>query len=125
MQLCPCVHAAAPLFACINALECCGVTGLMPMLHHAHQSMHSALNPPPPQPHMLMRAVGTQTTPLTLPPPLPPTCVCRYRDPSLPIHPNEITRFPHAVLEVKLSLHEGQSSPAWVQVRSSSRAAAA
>jgi len=38
------------------------------------------------------------------------------RDPSLPINRNEITRFPHAVLEVKLSLGEGQQSPAWVQV---------
>ena len=27
----------------------------------------------------------------------------------------EITRFPHAVLEVKLSLKEGQVSPPWVQ----------
>jgi len=39
------------------------------------------------------------------------------RDPSLPINRNEITRFPHAVLEIKLSLGEGQQSPAWVQVR--------
>eukprot|EP00983_Pelagomonas_calceolata_P068674 1150028-Pelagomonas_calceolata.AAC.4 len=39
----------------------------------------------------------------------------RYRDPSLPIHRTEITRFPHAVLEVKLSLPEGQSAPSWVQ----------
>eukprot|EP00775_Hariotina_reticulata_P007348 gene7348-7559_t len=38
-----------------------------------------------------------------------------YRDPSLPINRNEITRFPHAVLEIKLSLGEGQQSPAWVQ----------
>jgi hypothetical protein len=38
-----------------------------------------------------------------------------YRDPSLPIQRNEITRFPHAVLEVKLSLNEGQSAPSWVQ----------
>ena len=33
-------------------------------------------------------------------------CCCR----------TEITRFPHAVLEVKLSLPEGQSAPPWVQV---------
>lgn len=39
-----------------------------------------------------------------------------YRDPSLPINRSEITRFPHAVLEVKLSLAEGEHSPAWVQV---------
>jgi hypothetical protein len=44
------------------------------------------------------------------------TCTsCRYRDPSLPVHRTEITRFPHAVLEVKLSLPEGQSAPPWVQ----------
>jgi len=41
---------------------------------------------------------------------------CRwYRDPSLPIPRSEITRFPHAVLEVKLSLAEGQEAPEWVQ----------
>jgi len=38
-----------------------------------------------------------------------------YRDPSLPIPRSEITRFPHAVLEVKLSLAEGQEAPEWVQ----------
>lgn len=38
-----------------------------------------------------------------------------YRDPTLPINRSEITRFPHAVLEVKLSLGQGQTSPAWVQ----------
>jgi SPX domain protein involved in polyphosphate accumulation len=37
-----------------------------------------------------------------------------YRDPSLPIHPTEITRFPHAVLEIKLALPDGQLPPAWV-----------
>lgn len=42
--------------------------------------------------------------------------VC-LRDPTLPINRSEITRFPHAVLEVKLSLGQGQTSPAWVQVR--------
>lgn len=40
----------------------------------------------------------------------------RYRDPSLPTHRTELTRFPHAVLEVKLSLPEGQTAPSWVQV---------
>lgn len=40
---------------------------------------------------------------------------CRwYRDPNLPISRTDITRFPHAVLEVKLSLPEGQTSPEWV-----------
>jgi len=38
-----------------------------------------------------------------------------YRDPSLPIQSSEITRFPHAVLEVKLSLQQGESAPAWVK----------
>ena len=28
---------------------------------------------------------------------------------------SEITRFPHAVLEVKLSLAEGQQAPEWVR----------
>ena len=28
---------------------------------------------------------------------------------------SEITRFPHAVLEVKLSLPEGQEAPDWVR----------
>ena len=27
----------------------------------------------------------------------------------------EVTRFPHGVLEVKLSLPEGQTAPEWVQ----------
>lgn len=43
--------------------------------------------------------------------------VVLFRDPTLPINRSEITRFPHAVLEVKLSLGQGQTSPAWVQVR--------
>lgn len=33
----------------------------------------------------------------------------------LPIPRGEITRFPHGVLEVKLSLPEGQKAPEWVQ----------
>ena len=41
---------------------------------------------------------------------------CRwYRDPSLPLPRTEVTRFPHGVLEVKLSLPEGQKAPEWVQ----------
>lgn len=47
-----------------------------------------------------------------------PTCAASgrwYRDPSLPTQRTEITRFPHAVLEVKLSLPEGQVAPPWVQ----------
>ena len=38
-----------------------------------------------------------------------------FRDPTLPIPRGEITRFPHGVLEVKLSLPEGQKAPEWVQ----------
>ena len=47
-----------------------------------------------------------------------PSCLSAgrwYRDPSLPIHRTEITRFPHAVMELKLALPEGQETPAWVQ----------
>jgi SPX domain protein involved in polyphosphate accumulation len=47
-----------------------------------------------------------------------PTCAISgrwYRDPRLPIHRTEITRFPHAVLEVKLALPEGAAAPEWVQ----------
>ena len=46
-----------------------------------------------------------------------PTCteVGRwYRDPSLHLANNEITHFPHGVLEVKLSLRAGQVVPQWV-----------
>lgn len=38
-----------------------------------------------------------------------------YRDPDLPVPRTEIYFFPHAVLEVKLSLKEGQQAPEWVQ----------
>jgi len=38
-----------------------------------------------------------------------------YRDPTLPVPRTEVTRFPHGVLEVKLSLPEGQKAPEWVQ----------
>lgn len=41
-------------------------------------------------------------------------CLRWYRDPTLPVGRTEITRFPHAVLEVKLSLSEGETAPAWV-----------
>ena len=37
-----------------------------------------------------------------------------FRDPALPLARTEVTRFPHAVLEVKLSLPEGQAAPEWV-----------
>ena len=37
-----------------------------------------------------------------------------FRDPSLPVPRTEITKFPHAVLEVKLSLKENEDAPLWV-----------
>lgn len=37
-----------------------------------------------------------------------------YRDPNTPVPLNEITRFPHAVLEVKLQLDNEDSTPEWV-----------
>lgn len=47
-----------------------------------------------------------------------PTCQMLqrwYRDPDLPLHRTEQTRFPHAVLEIKLSLEPGVDPPAWVE----------
>lgn len=38
-----------------------------------------------------------------------------YRDPSMPINRTEITRFPHGVLELKLALASGETTPDWVQ----------
>jgi uncharacterized membrane protein YidH (DUF202 family) len=37
-----------------------------------------------------------------------------YRDPELPLPSDEVTRFPHAVLEVKLSLKDDEEAPQWV-----------
>ena len=37
-----------------------------------------------------------------------------YRDPNEPVPLNEITRFPHAILEVKLQLEGEDQTPAWV-----------
>lgn len=37
-----------------------------------------------------------------------------YRNPNVVLPPTDITQFPHAVLEVKLSLKEGQDAPKWV-----------
>ena len=37
-----------------------------------------------------------------------------YRDPSVQIPGTEITRFPHAVLEVKLEIADGNTKPQWV-----------
>jgi len=47
-----------------------------------------------------------------------PDCVSSgrfYRDPKIVVPNTEITRFPHAVLEVKLSLKEGEATPQWVK----------
>lgn len=38
-----------------------------------------------------------------------------FRDPVLPVHHDEITHFPHGILEIKLSLREDQDTPQWVQ----------
>jgi len=38
-----------------------------------------------------------------------------YRDPTKPVPLTEITRFPHAILEVKLQLEGDAQTPAWVQ----------
>ena len=44
-----------------------------------------------------------------------------HRNSSKPIAPNEITRFPHAVLEIKLDLNnENSEPPLWVQELQSS-----
>ncbi|RMZ52859.1 hypothetical protein APUTEX25_000978, partial [Auxenochlorella protothecoides] len=46
-----------------------------------------------------------------------PTCSAAgrwYRDPTLPVARTEITRFPHAVLEIKLTLAGGDAPPPWV-----------
>jgi len=37
-----------------------------------------------------------------------------YRDPNSPVPLTEITRFPHAVLEIKLQLEDASKTPAWV-----------
>ena len=37
-----------------------------------------------------------------------------FRDPEIPVHRTELTRFPHAVLEIKLALDPGEDPPAWV-----------
>ena len=38
-----------------------------------------------------------------------------YRDPTVAVPEDQITRFPHAVLEIKLEIAEGNSTPAWVK----------
>eukprot|EP00899_Mesostigma_viride_P021788 jgi/Mesvir1/29610/Mv21464-RA.3 len=52
-----------------------------------------------------------------------PSCLASsrwYRDPRIPVPRTEITHFPHAVLEVKLSLLAGEDPPAWVEALTSS-----
>ncbi|CAG9460086.1 unnamed protein product [Pedinophyceae sp. YPF-701] len=47
-----------------------------------------------------------------------PTCLDSdrwYRDPNIAPTRTEITRFPHAILEIKLSLPDGEQPPQWVQ----------
>lgn len=39
---------------------------------------------------------------------------CRYRDPNVSVPLKEITRFPHAVLEIKLQLLGEDQTPPWV-----------
>ena len=46
-----------------------------------------------------------------------PTCKASnrwFRNPEIPVHRTEVTRFPHAVLEIKLALDPGEDPPAWV-----------
>ena len=46
-----------------------------------------------------------------------PTCAQSnrwYRDPAAPLRRTEMTRFPHAILEIKLALEPGEETPAWV-----------
>lgn len=47
-----------------------------------------------------------------------PSCISVgrwFRDPALPVHRTEVTRFPHAVLDLNLSLADDQETPSWVQ----------
>jgi uncharacterized membrane protein YidH (DUF202 family) len=39
-----------------------------------------------------------------------------YRNPQQPVPANEITRFPHGVLEIKLQLEDEESTPDWVRL---------
>jgi uncharacterized membrane protein YidH (DUF202 family) len=62
-------------------------------------------------------SLDTNLTMLTENPKVGPSCATSgrwYRDPNQPLPPNEVTRFPHAILEVKLSLKESELAPQWV-----------
>lgn len=37
-----------------------------------------------------------------------------HRDPSVPLARTDITRFPHAVLELNLALRSGETTPNWL-----------
>jgi len=47
-----------------------------------------------------------------------PTCKAAnrwFRNPEIPVRRTEVTRFPHAVLEIKLALDPGDDPPSWVE----------
>jgi hypothetical protein len=75
--------------------------------------------PPPPAPVSSLGALPSLQPYPSLPyPPTHPAhspCPPRwYRDPLLPVSRTEVTRFPHAVLEVEVGLYEGENPPEWV-----------
>jgi len=62
-------------------------------------------------------SLDTNLTMIAENPKVGPDCATEkrwYRNPNLVLPPTEYTVFPHAVLEVKLSLKEGQEAPQWV-----------
>jgi len=62
-------------------------------------------------------SLDSNLTMLTENPKVGPSCATSgrwYRDPNQPLPPTEITRFPHAILEVKLSVKENEVAPLWV-----------
>ena len=63
-------------------------------------------------------SLDTNLTMIAENPKVGPDCATEgrwYRNPNVVVPPTEYTNFPHGVLEVKLSLKEGQSTPQWVQ----------
>jgi len=62
-------------------------------------------------------SLDTNLTMIAENPKIGPDCATEgrwYRNPEIPLPPTEFTLFPHAVLEVKLSLKEGDEAPKWV-----------
>ncbi|GBG26005.1 Vacuolar transporter chaperone 4 [Hondaea fermentalgiana] len=62
-------------------------------------------------------SLDTNLTMISENPKVGPDCATEkrwYRNPNLVLPPTEYTVFPHSVLEVKLSLKEGEEAPAWV-----------